>query len=132
MICSFVLTAINELSIVRFSNSVYNYTIYTLPWTRIAAYQVGVIFGMMYFEYKLRNTNVMIGSSWPCTFFLTVKHNRPLRYILLVLGIVIHIVLIALLQVDFRLRKDPLFASGYFPQTFNNFYNAVCRPLFVT
>jgi hypothetical protein len=132
VICSFIITYTNDLSIVRFGNPIYVFNLYTLPWTRIAPYQIGIIFGIMYFEWKIRKDNIVIGSGWASNIFEKVKYSPLLRYSLIALGIVIQLFLVIMLQVDLRYRKDDNFTSTYFSKVFNSFFNALSRPLFVT
>lgn len=53
MASAFVLTEMYGISISRAGDSNYVNYLYVKPFSRIGAYQVGIIFGMLYFEWKI-------------------------------------------------------------------------------
>eukprot|EP00345_Euplotes_harpa_P000876 CAMPEP_0168327210 /NCGR_PEP_ID=MMETSP0213-20121227/5769_1 /TAXON_ID=151035 /ORGANISM="Euplotes harpa, Strain FSP1.4" /LENGTH=252 /DNA_ID=CAMNT_0008330085 /DNA_START=726 /DNA_END=1484 /DNA_ORIENTATION=+ len=102
--------------------------IYFRPWCRIAAYEVGVIFGMFYYEWMNRDKSVLFGNSYGCRFFQLVYHSKVVRYPFYIVGFIIINVLIILQHAEGQSFPN---AEQHFGQLFHDFYNAFARPLFV-
>lgn len=124
----FVLTARHHISISKISDVSFVEYIHSDPWTRIAGYQVGVLFGMFYHEWKNRKNCDELSNTFGTNLFQRVKYSKILRYSFIVIGLILQIFLIIMPQVETRYRSGD---TNYLPQMFNNFFNTFSRPTFV-
>lgn len=129
MASGFVLTDLYDISISRVGDQNYLNYLYVKPFTRIGAYQVGIIFGMFYFEWKNQKESNKFSNTIGSLFFQKVKNSRIFRYMIMIIGLAVMCVLIILPQVEI---KNRYIDATYFSRMFNNFFNALSRPSFIT
>jgi len=110
------------------TNPVEGRKLYFKPWARFGSYQVGMIFGYMYYEYVKGNTPEGKKSTIGYKFFKSVQISKGLRWFFYVLGIGIMLVMVFIVTPDNR-----RFLRGrYWGNTFAAIYSSLCRPLYVT
>ena len=85
----FIISNAYSISVSRFYDSNYMRYYYKKPWTRIGAYQIGVLFGMMYYEWKNRDRDDKEQKFVGVLVFYKVKHSKVVRYLLFFMGIAI-------------------------------------------
>mmetsp|Transcript_43559 Transcript_43559/g.51285 ORF Transcript_43559/g.51285 Transcript_43559/m.51285 type:complete len:307 (-) Transcript_43559:33-953(-) len=108
------------------SLSIRHNDLYIRPWTRIAAYEVGVLFGMFYFEWMNKNRRAILANSLGTILFQSVYNFRIVRYTFYIVGLIIINGLMIMQHAE--TRDVP---KQYFSQIVHSLFNAVSRPLFV-
>ena len=73
---SFIISATDKLSISPISDPNYLQSLYLRPWIRIGAYEIGVLFGMFYFEWMNRSNNEAFHESFGTKIFTKVYNSR--------------------------------------------------------
>ena len=125
---TYTISAINDINVSIFTDFQYASLLYFKPWVRIGAYQVGIIFGMWYYEWINRSKKIRYKKSIGTLYFETVKNNRVLRYFQYLAGFVVITFLVFFPHPETkRLGTD----TRYYPLAVVNFYTALSRPLFV-
>ena len=125
---SFIISAINGSNVSLITDTNYWNTFYVRPWTRIAAYEVGVLFGMWYFEWMNREKSHLFNNSIGTIIYQSVYQSKALRYPLYFIGLFLMLVLIFVQHSEGRhvFEKEQAL-----PQFIRNLFNAFARPLFV-
>jgi len=101
--------------------------LYYKPWARFGSYQVGIIFGYLYYEYTKGNVDEGDKSKLGYKFFKSVQASRPLRWSFYVIGCAIMTAMVFIVTPDNR-----MFLKGrYYGTFFSTLYNPLCRPLYV-
>lgn len=100
----------------------YTAFIYRQPWIRIGAYQIGVIFGLFYYEWKNKSKNLIFENSYGTKLFQKVRYSRPFRYTLLIIGVIILTSLMAIPQAESTNINTP---ERFYPQIIASTYNAL-------
>ena len=127
MISVVCISAKYKLSISLVADPNYGKYLYYLPWARISPYQVGVLFGMLYYEWMNKDKCLKFTNSSGTLFFQTVHNFMPLRYALYFVGFI-------LINVNIFIQHSEgrgINTQRQLSQSFSNFYNMVSRPLFV-
>ena len=128
MISIYFISSSHKVAISLMSSPNYGTYLYILPWTRISAYQVGVIFGMWYYEYKNRDKISQFSNSVGTCAFRYVCDYRLIRYACYATGLMIYILIAVINHADGR----DITNYNSFPQLFYNIFNMLARPLFVS
>jgi hypothetical protein len=81
---------------------------YFKPWVRCGAYFVGVLFGMMYWEYKNQDRHERIRSNLGVKFYNLVKRNAIFRQSVFVTGLVLTTVMVWL-----PMKENAAFTERY-------------------
>ena len=127
-ITSFIISAVNKMSINVIAEPNYWVLLYMRPWARINAYQVGVIFGMYYYEWMNRSKIRIFVGSFGTSIFELVYNFRFVRYSFYIIGFI----LINLIMIGGYVEGTKMIdAPQHFSQFFHDLYNAFARPLFV-
>lgn len=84
IVTTFVLSHVGHHNILFFRDSAATTEIYVRPYTRIGAYLIGVLYGLMYYEFKTESTQQMNAIGY--RVFKNIQNNQTLRLILYVLG----------------------------------------------
>ena len=135
IVTAFVISSKYHLSVARFFDPYYVKYFYKKPWIRIGAYQIGILFGMLYYEWKNRNRNDENNRFIGISLFYKVKHSKIVRYLLFIIGVVLFLFWIYIPQIEIKnkiIHEDSVTFENYIPQGINNIFNAIARPLFVT
>lgn len=77
---SFAISASEKLSVSPISDPNYLQSLYLRPFIRIGAYEVGVLFGMFYFEWMNRQNNQGFHQAFGTMIFNKVYHSKLVRY----------------------------------------------------
>ena len=125
---SFIISAINESNVSLISDTNYWNVHYVRPWTRIAAYEVGVIFGMWYYEWMNRDKSHLFANSFGTRIYQLVGNFKAIRYPLYFISIFIILMLVFIQHSEGR---NVLEKKQVLPQFIKNLFNAFARPLFV-
>jgi hypothetical protein len=103
-------------------------TIYHQPWTRYGAYTVGVLFGMMYYEFMKAKKHQECRAQFGAIFYNKVYNSRVLRWFFYLLSSFIMVFLICIPYTETKAPRPEIL----WPQWLSNFFNAFHRILFVT
>lgn len=128
ILASFILSAINNMSINPVTDPNYFQILYIRPWARIAPYQVGVLFGMFYFEWKHKERSHLFVGSFGTKLFQAVQNLAIVRYTFYIVGLIIINGLMLMQHAEGRSITQP---AKIFPQFIRNLFNGFSRPLFV-
>ena len=128
ILCSLIISAINKLSINPIVNPNYFLLLYVRPWTRIGAYQVGVLFGMFYYEWMNKENSHLFANSFGTKLFQAVYNLKVIRYSFYAIGFLVINVLMIMQYAEGRTLRDP---KQYFSQFIHDLFNGFSRPLFV-
>mmetsp|Transcript_14536 Transcript_14536/g.16252 ORF Transcript_14536/g.16252 Transcript_14536/m.16252 type:complete len:573 (+) Transcript_14536:269-1987(+) len=112
----------------------YGEKIYFRPWSRLGAYQVGVIMGMFYYEYIKGDQPEGDKSKIGYKVFKSIRDGTTLRRILYVSGFVMIVAVVWAITPEtrmFMLTDENKKQLRYLPTWFNVVYIAFCRPLYV-
>ena len=112
----------------------YGSKIYFRPWSRLGAYQVGVIFGMFYYEYIKGDKPEGDKSKIGYKLFKSISLSRVIRCVLYITGFIMIIAMIFAITPEtrmFMLKDENGQQKRYFPTWFNAIYVSFCRPIFV-
>lgn len=118
-----------SLGLSVFTDPNYGQLLYYKPWTRIGAYQVGVLFGLWYYEWMNKeNKDGRYKESMGTLFFETIKEVRLVRYSSYIVGFAL-----INLMIFFPHPETQRIGSGtrYYSIFLASLYNAISRPLFV-
>jgi peptidoglycan/LPS O-acetylase OafA/YrhL len=107
----------------------FNNLIYFHPWTRIHSYQIGVISGIWYYEWKQQNKNTIFVNSIGTIIHNKVRDSRILRYSLFVIGFIMINFIIFISHFETQKAAD---GERAFSQIQADFYTALARPMFLT
>ena len=103
--------------------------LYFKPWARLGAYQVGIIFGFLYYEYvkgeKPEGNKDRIGYK----FFKSVQISSVIRWIYYIVGMIFILWAVFIVTPDTRRF---LTGTRYYGVAFSAIYNTICRPVYVT
>ena len=124
---SFLISATGHLSINPIADPNYFQGLFVRPWARIGAYEVGVLFGMFYFEWMNKNQSQIFSNSFGTQIFNKVYNSRITRYLFYGIGFFIINLIMFLQYLEGRSLRDP---KQHFGQFFHNLFNGVSRPLF--
>jgi peptidoglycan/LPS O-acetylase OafA/YrhL len=108
----------------------YGSKLYFRPWARYGAYQVGILFGMLYYEYvqgkkdddDYAEEKKRIGYS----FFNSIGSSKIFRYICYTLGLGLILTVVYIITPENRSMPNRHFGIG-----FNAVYNPLSRPAYV-
>jgi peptidoglycan/LPS O-acetylase OafA/YrhL len=108
--------------------------IYYKPWSRIGAFQIGVIMAMMYYEYVKGNKPEGDRSKIGYKFYNVINLSRVVRYACYTTGLGFILFCVFAVTPENRVfgkTDENGVPIRYYGQAFNAFYNATCRPLYV-
>jgi len=122
------LTIDYKFSISGFNTPEYSTKIYFKPWCRIGAYQVGVLMGMLYYEYVKGNIQDGNKSTLGYRLYKSVEINKLFRYICYLLGFLLIVSVVFISTPETR-----MFLTGkrYYGQLFADIFNPLSRPAYV-
>ncbi|CAI2360775.1 unnamed protein product [Moneuplotes crassus] len=123
-----------NISVSMKNDSNYVEYLYFKPWCRIGTYQVGIIFGMLYFEFITGDKEEGDKSRIGFKIFKSYNISRLVRYVSYVLGLAVIIALVFMITPENRLfgRKDENgIPMRHFSRVFSAFYTSLSRPLYV-
>lgn len=125
---TYLISGMYFIGISTFTDMNYGKYLYFKPWIRIGAYQVGILYGILYYEWMNRTKNQKFSNSIGTIYFEVVKNSRVFRYLQYVVGLVLINVLIFVPHKETELIGTD---RRYYSQFATNVYNAFSRPLFV-
>mmetsp|Transcript_12855 Transcript_12855/g.14704 ORF Transcript_12855/g.14704 Transcript_12855/m.14704 type:complete len:216 (+) Transcript_12855:950-1597(+) len=128
ILTTYVVSGVHSIGMTIFTDPNYGKYLYFKPWIRISAYQVGIIFGLWYYEWMNRKKCSFFRNTIGTVIFEKVQNSRVVRYALYLTGFVIINFLIFIQHLEFRNIGGE---SRYFSQFISNLFNAFSRPLFV-
>ena len=103
------------------------------PWIRIGVYQIGILFGMLYYEWKSRDKFGQNNNYCGAFLFRKVKNSKFVRYLLFILGFIIFLFTLVVPQIEISNKSidvDNDKVQHYYSQGISNIFNAIARPLF--
>lgn len=127
VIACFLISATTHLSLSPISDSNYLQSMFVRPFVKIGSYEVGVLFGMFYFEWVNKNSNGVFEKSFGTKMFDKVYNSKTTRYLFYVIGFILINVIMIIQYVEGRGIKNP---EQHFPQQFHNIFNGVSKQLF--
>ena len=86
IVTTFVINNTYSISVCKFRDDKYSRHLFRQPWIRIAAYQVGLLFGVLYYEWKNKRKNSVFASSYGTLLFEKTRNSHIFRYALLAFG----------------------------------------------
>lgn len=128
------LTYAHNISSSTISDPNYQKYIYFKPWSRAGAYQVGVLVGMLYYEYAKGNKPDGDRSKTGYKIFKIVNLSAVVRYTCYVLGFgLIMFSVFGATPENRNLGAQDQNGKTlrYFPTSYNAFFNAFSRPAYV-
>jgi hypothetical protein len=103
-----------------------SHIIYTYPHARYGAYTVGVIFGIMYYEFMKSSEKPEFKSYFGSRFFSFVKASRAFRWSLYLFSSSVMLFLICIQYSELKVESEQVW-----PQWLSNIFNATHRSIFV-
>lgn len=128
------LTIYHKIAVSILVDPNYGEYIYFKPWSRLGAYQVGVITGMMYYEYIKGDKPEGDKSKIGYKAFKSISISPTLRWVCYVTGFVMIVGTVFIITPETRLMgatDDEGHPKRYYPLAFGAIYNALCRPVYV-
>lgn len=119
ILSTFIISAINKLSINPVVEPNYLMLLYIRPWTRIGAYEIGILFGMFYYEWINREKSHLFKNSIGTILFNAVYNSRIIRYSFYIVGFIMINLLMILQHAEGRNLRNP---KQNFSQFFHNFF----------
>lgn len=110
------------------NDSNYGSKLYFRPWARFGAYQVGIVLGLFYYEFKKGDTPEGNKSLLGYRIYKSIQISSVIRWILYVTGLALIIFLVFIITPE---NRNILTTDRFFPSAFNALYNPLCRPLYV-
>ena len=125
IICTWIISHVGKhsMSVINDSEEITN--IYHMPYTRVGAYLVGIIFGMMYFEYMQSFKNPVYKVKFGTLFYSKVHSSWIVRWSFYIIG---SIIMVFLISIPYTETYD--FPNRKWGQVACDFFNCIHRPLF--
>ena len=117
----------NDIGMSIFTSPPYGPKLYFVPWSRLGAYQVGVIIGFMYYEYAKGNTPEGDKRTIGFKFFKSVEISTCVRYACYVIGLAMLIFIVYIQTPETR----RIGGESYYPKWLADIWNPIHRPLYV-